>query len=110
MAHVFLSYVRDNSDIVDVLANTLRAFGIETWLDREQIKPGTRWRDTIRDGIQEGAFFIACFSSEYNHRTKSYMNEELTLAIDELRQRPTDKAWFIPALLNESDIPDRNIG
>jgi HEAT repeat protein len=110
MAHVFLSYVRDNSDIVDVLAGTLRAFGIETWLDREQIKPGTRWRDTIRDGIQEGAFFIACFSSEYNQRTKSYMNEELTLAIDELRQRPTDQAWFIPALLNECDIPDRNIG
>jgi HEAT repeat protein len=38
------------------------------------------------------------------------MNEELTLAIEELRQRPTDQSWFIPVLLNECDVPDRNIG
>lgn len=110
MEHVFLSYVRENSDAVDRLAATLQSFGVATWLDRDQIQPGSRWRDAIRDGIEEGAFFIACFSSEYNQRTKSFMNEELTLAIDELRQRPTDQSWFLPVMLNECDIPDRNIG
>jgi hypothetical protein len=38
------------------------------------------------------------------------MNEELTLAIDELRQRPTERAWFIPVLLSECQVPARNIG
>jgi hypothetical protein len=38
------------------------------------------------------------------------MNEELNLAIDELRLRPTDRAWFIPLRLNECTIPDRAIG
>jgi hypothetical protein len=37
------------------------------------------------------------------------MNEELTLAIDELRARPSDKTWFIPILINETRIPPRRI-
>ena len=38
------------------------------------------------------------------------MNEELMIAIGELRQRPTDRVWFIPVKLNGCKIPDRNIG
>jgi HEAT repeat protein len=37
------------------------------------------------------------------------MNEELTIAIDELRSRPTDRTWFIPVLLNKTEIPARPI-
>lgn len=54
--------------------------------------------------------FIACFSKEYSDRDKTYMNEELTLAIEELRLRDTKQAWFIPVKLNECEIPNRNIG
>jgi HEAT repeat protein len=36
------------------------------------------------------------------------MNEELTLAIDVLRQYSTDRAWFIPVLLEECDVPTRS--
>ena len=38
------------------------------------------------------------------------MNEELTIAIEELRQRPTSRAWFIPVKLNDCEIPDRAFG
>lgn len=38
------------------------------------------------------------------------MNEELTLAIEELRLRPADRSWFIPVLLNDCALPDRSIG
>ena len=33
------------------------------------------------------------------------MNEEINLAIDELRLRPIDRKWFIPLLINETNIP-----
>jgi hypothetical protein len=110
MPGVFISYVRENAEDVERLARTLGAYGIKVWLDKNQIKPGYRWREAIRKAISEGDFFIACFSVEYNNRTRTYMNEELILAIDELRQRPTNRAWFIPILLSKSDIPDRDIG
>jgi hypothetical protein len=38
------------------------------------------------------------------------MNEELTLAIGELRQFASDREWFIPVLLSECEIPARSIG
>lgn len=110
MIRVFISYVRENSEEVERLANELKAYGIKVWLDKYQIMPGYRWGDAIKEGISKGDFFIACFSNEYHGRSNAYMNEELTLAIEQLRQRPTDRAWFIPVLLSETHIPERNIG
>lgn len=108
--HVFVSYVRENSELVDKLHAALSVFDVAVWLDRQSILPGTRWQDAIRSAIQEGAFFLACFSRDYLARDRAYMNEELVLAIDELRKRPADRAWFIPVLLTPCEVPDRSIG
>jgi len=54
--------------------------------------------------------FIACFSQASLSRAKSYQNEELTLAIDQLRLRPPDDPWLIPVRLDECEIPHRDIG
>ena len=71
---------------------------------------GSAGKQKIRRAIQQGLLFLACFSKEYHERDKTYMIEELTMAIDELRQRPSDRAWFIPVKLNECEIPDIDIG
>jgi hypothetical protein len=110
MEYVFISYVRENAELIDRLASALRKAGVKVWLDREMILPGQRWRTVIRNAIQEGAFFIACFSHESAARDRTYMNEELTLAIEELRLRPADRSWFIPVLLSGGAIPERSIG
>ena len=110
MKGVFISYVSENIEIVDRLYQELKLHGIEVWRDRDNIAPGLRWKREIRRAIQQGAFFIACFSKEYDERDQTYMNEELAIAIEELRQRPIDQAWFIPVKLNECEIPDRDIG
>jgi hypothetical protein len=100
MAHVFISYVRENKRQVDRLSNALKRRGIGVWLDREAIKPGARWKTAIREAISDGAFFIACFSSEYAGRERTHMNEELELAFDEIRKRRRDSAFFIPVKLS----------
>lgn len=110
MSHVFISYVRDNVTQVEKLLKALTEAGIEVWIDRDHIKPGTRWQTAIKEAIADGAFFLACFSKESRSRSRSYMNEELTQAIEELRQRPADQSWFIPVKLSECEIPDRLIG
>ena len=110
MSHVFISYVRENADLADKLCNDLKQHGVDIWLDRNNIDGGSYWKDSIRNAIKEGAFFIACFSEEYYQKEKSFMNEELSLAIDELRQYSMKKIWFIPVLFSECDIPIRSIG
>lgn len=110
MPKVFISYVRENIKNVTRLVETLKAHEVDVWFDKTHLKPGDRWTNVIRREIAQGDFFIACFSDEYNKRTKSYMNEEITQAIEQLRQRPSDQPWFIPALLSDCEIPDISIG
>ena len=110
MKPIFLSYVRENEEIVDKFCQELISRGLKVWLDRQDLNPGSRWKQEIRKAIREGAFFVACFSKEQNKSDKTYMNEELTIAIDELRQKPSERIWFIPVKLNRCKIPDRNIG
>jgi len=110
MSHVFISYIRDDQALVDRICEELKSRGVEVWLDRTSIRPGQRWKDAIRTAISEGSFFLACFSNSYASRDSTYMNEELTLAIDELRLKSFRREWFIPVLLSECDVPARSIG
>ena len=108
-SHAFISYVRENSYIVDRLASDLRAAGIRIWLDRYNIKPGQWWEDAITEAIEDGAFFIACFSKEFQERRETYMHGELRIAINRLRNMPRNRMWFIPVILNDTDIPSHRI-
>jgi WD40 repeat protein len=109
--HAFLSYVREDSGQVDQLQRTLEAAGIPVWRDTADLWPGEDWRMKIRSAITDNALvFIACFSQASLDRGKSYQNEELTLAIEQLRLRSPDDPWLIPVRFDDCDIPDRDIG
>jgi hypothetical protein len=54
--------------------------------------------------------FIACFSSHSAARQHSYQNEELLLAIDQLRQRQPNDPWLIPVRFDDCDVPDFELG
>jgi small GTP-binding protein len=107
---VFISYIKENENEINVICDAFRNIGIDFFLDRNDIQVSERWEDSIRNEIRNGTFFLACFSREYNLKYISYINEELNLAIDELRLRSTDKSWFIPIKLNQCEIPNLSIG
>ncbi len=108
---VFISYVRENSDRVDWLCQVLEAAGIPVWLDTAQLWPGQDWRAVIRRAIREDSLaFLACFSSQSVSQSRTYQNEEIVLAINEMRLRPPDQSWLIPVRFDDCQIPDRSIG
>lgn len=109
--HVFISYVREDSDRVDGLCAVLEAAGIPYWRDRKDLGPGDAWRAQIRSAIRDGSLvFLACFSENSRAKDKSYMNEELTLAVDEFRQMPPGRVWLIPVRFDGGDVPDWDLG
>ena len=109
--HVFISYVREDSHRVDELQRTLQDAGIPVWRDTADLWPGEDWRAEIRRAITDNALvFIACFSCASLARGKSYQNEELTLAIEQMRLRRPDEPWLIPVRFDECEIPGRDIG
>ncbi len=109
--HAFISYVREDSDDVDQLQRVLEVAGIRVWRDTVDLWPGEDWRARIRHAITGNALaFIACFSSRSLGREVSYQNEELALAIEQLRLRRPDVPWLIPVRFDDCRIPDLDIG
>jgi hypothetical protein len=111
-AHQFISHVTEDAKDVARLQNDLERLGLSPWVARTRMddKGGRRWREIIRDAIRDGHAFIACFSQAATARDRSYMNEELLVAIDELRLRPRDRTWFVPIRFNECRVPELSIG
>jgi hypothetical protein len=109
MPYVFISYLPEDSERVECLREALTDAGID-WRDRDKIAPGQRKTAEVRRDIQRCDFFIVCFSAQYRESPRTPMNEELTQAIEILREHQTDKAWLLPVKLNECEIPDRDIG
>jgi len=109
--HVFISYVREDSRRVDQLQQMLEGAGVPVWRDTTDLWPGEDWRANIRHAITDNALiFVACFSLASLARGRSYQNEELVLAIEQLRMRPADDPWLIPVRFDECNVPDRDIG
>lgn len=107
--NVFISYVTEDSKTVDRLKHELESAGIEVWLDRKKIKPGTKWQQAVTEAIAGGSFFVACFSSSYLQKPISYMNEELRLAVELMRRMPPGLEWFIPVTFDGGEVPDWTI-
>lgn len=81
--HAFISYVKEDKEEVDRLCRILDRSGVPYWRDRKDLAPGDAWKAKIREAIRSGSLiFLACFSENSRARDKSYMNEELSLAVD----------------------------
>jgi hypothetical protein len=107
---VFVSYVKENSLLIDRICNVFTDNDIEYWRDKKDIDPGKFWKDAIKTAINNGAYFLACFSKASNDREETYMNEELLDAIEILRTKKYDSGWFIPIKLSQCEIPSIPIG
>lgn len=109
--HAFISYAREDSGYVDRLERALEAAGIPVWRDTRDLRPGQDWKLNISRAIRVDALvFIACFSRASLTKASSFQNEELLLAIEQLRLRPPDYPWLIPVRFDDCDIPDRDLG
>jgi hypothetical protein len=111
IGHVFISYVREDTAKVAQLEALLREAAIPIWRDTEDILPGDDWPTHVRRAITKDALaFIACFSQNSLGRTQTWQNEELALAVAQLRLRSPDIPWLIPVRLDDCAIPDLDIG
>ena len=109
--YAFISYIRENSAEADRLQQVLEAAGVRVWRDTADLWPGEDWREKIRHAITDDSLvFLACFSKKSVSRETSYQNEELTLAIEQMRIRRPDQPWLIPIRFDDCYIPDLNLG
>ena len=109
--HVFVSYVREDSDRVDRLQSALERAGITIWRDTGNLSPGGDWQAEIRKAvIARSLAFIACFSPNTELRRATYQNEELITAVEHMRRLTPGTTWLIPVRFADCAIPAFPLG
>jgi TolB-like protein len=83
----------------------LRAAGLEVWFDKNELRGGDAWDASIRKQIKECAVFIPIISASTQKREEGYFRLEWKLAIDRSYLMAEDKAFFFPAVID--DTPER---
>lgn len=59
---LFISYASEDRPFVHSLSADISAAGIETWVDREDLVPGDRWRGEIINAIDECTALVVVLS------------------------------------------------
>jgi|GEM_PF-1067258 len=91
MAKVFISYSTTDSPIVDELRADLQQAGIEVWIDKVGLHPGTPdWDQALRDAIRKSDAILLAASP--NSRRSPFVGDELALA--EATKKPIFPVWI----------------
>jgi len=98
---VFLSYAREDSAVVEQVADGLAATGIRVWFDR-MIKPGMDWMHEIERELS-AADFVAFFISPHSVG-RGWAKQEVQIALH--RQVSGEGgAVILPVILEDADVP-----
>ncbi|HEX8728896.1 MAG TPA: toll/interleukin-1 receptor domain-containing protein, partial [Ktedonobacterales bacterium] len=58
----FISYSRADSAFIDRLEADLRAYGFDTWVDRQHLEGGADWARVIEQQIQQRETLVVALS------------------------------------------------
>lgn len=74
MNHVFISYSRQDSDVVFDIIKRLKNAGVKIWIDQQNIEPGVNWDSEIERGIRDSSVILA-FLSESSINSQNNRDE-----------------------------------
>jgi hypothetical protein len=101
---VFLSYAREDREVVEAFYERLTAEKFEPWIDVRKILPGQNWEMEIDRALREANVVIAWLSNSSVSK-RGFVQREANFAIDNLRYKlPTD-IYFVPVLLEPCEVP-----
>jgi hypothetical protein len=112
MAHVFISFVSEDTKLAQWVASQLRSNGLDPWFseDAGRILPGQNWKDALRNAIECGGYYVPIFTEQWTKRQRSVANEELMFAAEEARLRQSGQPWIVPLLVHKVQLPSVDLG
>lgn len=105
ITQIFLCYAREDEDQVKELYRNLQNSGFKPWMDKVDLVGGERWRLIIQDTIPKCEFFVACLSKNSKDK-RGFLQREISIALDVLRERLEKDIYIIPLRLEECEVPE----
>jgi TolB-like protein len=108
---VFLSYAREDAAAAGRIADALGGFGVEVWLDQNELRGGDAWDSKIRRQIRECTLFVAVISATTQGRGEGYFRREWKLAVERTHDMAVGMPFLIPVVVDDTSesnaiVPD----
>ena len=76
------------------------------WLDETDILPGQDWQRAITSAVHEADLVVVCLSNG-SIAKRGYLQREIKDVLDVADEMPDDRAFVVPARLEECPVPER---
>jgi TolB-like protein/Flp pilus assembly protein TadD len=106
---VFLSYASQDAEAATRICESLRAAGVEVWLDKSELRGGDAWDSQIKKQIHDCALFLPLISAHTNARTEGYFRREWKQATRRLQDRADDAAFLVPVVVDDTREADARV-
>ena len=100
---VFICHASEDAGEARRIAAGLRAAGIGTWVDRQNLRGGDRWDDMIERTIKKEVDYVAVLqSAAMKSKDVGYVNREIDMALDRQRDYRLPRVFLIPAIIDDA--------
>ena len=100
---IFISYAKEDVDIVRNIAERLRNLGAEVWLDESKLEWSDMYESIIEEKITKAKRFIPIISHTTTKPGRRFFRREWAMAIREMDYR-CGMPFFAPIVIDDSDI------
>jgi len=102
---VFIAYASEDAEAAERLYQLLEGAGFAPWMDRHKLLPGQRWKQALRQAVDDSDYFVACFSSRSVNKRGGFQ-QELREALQCALEMPLGRTYLIPVRLDECAVPE----
>ncbi len=106
---VFLSCAQRDREAARHLAEALRGFGLEVWLDPDAPTGGDAWVQQTRDRIEASLLFVPLISAHTNLPDEGYVRIEWKLAQECARHRALGASFLLPVLIDDTPVGEARV-
>jgi len=99
---IFLSYAREDQTVAYSIRDTLKADGLDVWLDETKLEPGDDFREVILRNIERCSYFLPVISHNANIVERRFFHFEWDKAVDEARFRAKDYPFIQPIVIDDT--------
>lgn len=103
---IFISYASEDHDIARLWHDHLEGFGLDAWLDKQQLNPGDHWDGKIRRHIQQCSLFIALVSRHTEQRPEGYFRREWRWAAERAESIADGIPFILPLRVDYDGPPE----
>jgi hypothetical protein len=97
---VFISYAREDLATAIRVGQALASAGVRIWLDRQRLRVGDNYENTLEQAVKDASFFISLISQHTEENPDRYVHKERTWAA----QRHVDGyVFYLPLIIDGTE-------